>query len=63
MSTEQICYIPYVAVGYLKKNKVANILSRSRCDKLGMDPDYFKGSETFVLYASDTTGRVLTGNR
>ena len=59
MSTEQICDIPYVGVGYFNKNAFANILSWSKCIKLGMNPDYFKASETFVLYASDTTGWVL----
>ena len=63
MSTEQICDIPHVGVGYFNKNAVANILSWSKCIKLGMDLDYFKASETFVLYASDTTGWVFTGNR
>ena len=55
MSTEQIGDIPYLRVSYFNKNAVANILSCSKCIKLDMDPEYFKGFETFVLYASNTT--------
>ena len=42
MSTEQICDISNVGLGYFSKNAVANVLSWSKCVKLGMDPDYFK---------------------
>ena len=56
MSTEQICDIPYVGVGHFNRNTVANVLSWSKCIKLGMDLDHFKGSETFILYYTDTTG-------
>ena len=62
-STEQICDIPNVGVGYFNKTAVANILSWSKCIKLGMDSDYFKAYETFVLCASDTTAWVFTGDR
>ena len=62
MSTEQICDIQYVGVGYFIKNEVANMLSWSKCVKLGMDPDYFKRYGTFVLYASDITGWFLLVN-
>ena len=48
MSSEQICDIPHVGVGYFNKNVVAKILSWSMCIKIGMDPDSFKASATFV---------------
>ena len=62
MSTEQICGISYVGLGYFNKNAVANILSWSMSNKLGMDPDYLKASETFVLYYTDTarSGLLVT---
>ena len=56
MSTVQVCDIPYVGVGFFNENAVANIISCSQCIKLGMDPDYFKEYQTFLLYASDTSG-------
>ena len=58
-STKKMCDIPYVGVGYFNKNAVADILFWSKCITLGMDPDYFKAYEIFVLYASGTTGWVL----
>ena len=36
---------------------------RAGVDDTGMDPDFFKGSETFVLCAGDTIGWVFTGDR
>ena len=55
ISNGQICDVPHVGVGYYLKNAGANILSWSKRIKLGMDLDYFKASDTFVLYDSDTT--------
>ena len=63
MSTFKVCDIPYVGVGFFNENAVTNIISWSKCIKLGMDPDYFKEYQTFVLYASDTTGWVFSVDR
>ena len=41
MSAEQIWDIPYVRVDYFNKS-ATNIVSWSKCVKLGMDSDYFK---------------------
>ena len=59
MSTEQIWDIPYVRIGYLDKNAIANILFWLKCIKLGMDPDYFMASKTFVLYYNITNAWVF----
>ena len=55
MSTVQVCDIPYAGVRFFNKNAVANIIAWFKCIKLGMDPNYFKECQTFVLYTRDTS--------
>ena len=46
-------------MGFSNKNAVTNIISWSKCIKLGMNPDYFKEYQIFVLYASDTSAWIF----
>ena len=46
-------------MGFFNENAVANIISCSKCIKLGMDPEYFKGYQTSVLYANDTSAWIF----
>ena len=63
ISTLQVCDIPCVGVGFLNENAVANIISWSKCIKLGMDPDYNREYQSFVLYGCDTSGWIFAVDR
>ena len=46
--------------GFVNEVEVANIISWSKCIMLGMNADWFKEHQIFVLYASGTTRGLRT---
>ena len=62
MSTAYKCIIPGIDKGYFNRSAVANIISWSLCVKNGMNPDYFREFETFVLYSDNDHGWMFARN-
>ena len=63
MTTVQVCDVPYVSVGLSNRKADAVIISWSKWIIRGIDPDYFKKYQTFVLYVCDTTKFIFSVDR